>query len=201
MGARLLLDGVFVGGAAVRRVRAPTPRLSKSAAVQEGRHSCGEPDVRVRSRGQRLRRRRPRKRTAAAPVATRAALPRRHRRATVLTMSTLGQALALAPDVRDGLTSAVEAYGQRTRERGARYVREGRVASLTLGDGTIDAVVQGDAPYRVHWRRAERDGRRPWIAQCSCPVGIFCKHAYAVAALLLGEAIPGINLAGRRFTY
>ena len=111
-------------------------------------------------------------------------------------MSSLGHALALAPDVRDGLTSAVSGYGSRTRERGARYVREGRVASLTLGDGSIEAVVQGDAPYRVHWQRTEREGRRPWIARCSCPVGVFCKHAYAVAALLLGEATPG-RLEGR----
>ena len=107
-------------------------------------------------------------------------------------MSSLGQALALAPDVRDGLTAAVASYGQRTRERGARYVREGRVESLRLGEGTIDAVVQGEAPYRVRWRCAERGERRPWIAQCSCPVGIFCKHAYAVAALLIGDAIPDL---------
>jgi superfamily II DNA or RNA helicase len=106
-------------------------------------------------------------------------------------VSSLGQTLALAPDVRDGLTIAVRAFGQRTSERGIRYAREGRVEQLSLSDGLIEGVVQGEAPYRVRWTRTERGERRPWIAQCSCPVGIFCKHAYAVASLLLGEASPG----------
>ncbi|MBM4244583.1 MAG: hypothetical protein FJ148_12305, partial [Deltaproteobacteria bacterium] len=140
--------------------------------------------------GQRAGLPRPDHRTAAIRRAGRA-LPPGSPHATVVAVSSLGQALALAPDVRAGLTSGVSAFGQRTRERGARYARDGRVASLTLGDGAIDAVVQGEAPYRVHWERAPHGERGPWIARCSCPVGIFCKHAYAVAALLLGEAVAG----------
>ncbi|MBY0275033.1 DEAD/DEAH box helicase [Candidatus Binatia bacterium] len=105
-------------------------------------------------------------------------------------MSSLGQALALTPEVRDGLTDALAAFGRRTSERGLRYAREGRVENIVLREGTVEAVVQGEAPYRVRWQRTERGERRVWIAQCSCPVGIFCKHAFAVASLLLGDASP-----------
>jgi len=109
-------------------------------------------------------------------------------------MPSLGHALALAPDIRDGLTRAARSFGRVTRERGERYARQGRVTSISLQDDGITASVRGTATYRVHWERLRPDDRDGWIGRCSCPVGLYCKHAYAVATILLGgeatERVP-----------
>ncbi len=73
--------------------------------------------------------------------------------------------------------------GPATYERGVAYQRQGRVRDLVIDrDGLgITAKVQGSQsrPYRVSIRLDGSGRRPPIVADCTCPVGLNCKHAAA----------------------
>lgn len=71
-----------------------------------------------------------------------------------------------------------------TRQKGEAYFRQGAVKSLECSaPGTqYLARVQGTEGYEV---QLFLDGE--WDAECSCPVGMDCKHAYAAMKALLAE--------------
>jgi superfamily II DNA or RNA helicase len=72
--------------------------------------------------------------------------------------------------------------------RGATYWQEGRVESYTVVDDAVDGVVQGGDRYHV--RLSTDSGML--TASCTCPVGVFCKHAVAVGlAYLANQRVPG----------
>ncbi len=68
--------------------------------------------------------------------------------------------------------------------RGRRYAAEGRVGDLAWDGAELRAGVRGSRPYRVQWLWS--DGR--WSHRCTCPLGAYCKHAYAAALMLLRDA-------------
>ncbi len=91
-----------------------------------------------------------------------------------------------------------------TLARGVSYARQGRVVALSTHEarGILEARVSG-AGRRVHDLRLRlslaRDGRFTRIdGQCSCPVGIRCKHM--VAALVTARSRGADEEAGRRDT-
>src|SRR4051812_13163975 len=84
------------------------------------------------------------------------------------------------------LTDAVilRSVGGGAYRRGAVYTDQGRVSDVSYSQqhGTLSAGVQGSGG-RIYTTVAEFDGAAmQWWGECSCPVGVDCKH---VAALLL----------------
>ncbi len=81
----------------------------------------------------------------------------------------------------------------RTFARASAYARSGAVRSRTWSDGATRAVgeVQGGAaaPYSTSavLTRSTTGSILSWSGDCSCPVGVNCKHA---AALLLATKAP-----------
>ncbi|MGH8018017.1 MAG: SNF2-related protein [Opitutaceae bacterium] len=73
-----------------------------------------------------------------------------------------------------------------TAERGARYARDGRVGPISWDDSLqeLHANVTGAAVYQTAWRW----DRVFWLTQCSCPVGGWCKHAFALGQKALERA-------------
>jgi superfamily II DNA or RNA helicase len=83
------------------------------------------------------------------------------------------------------LVDELALFPPRTRERGRSYAAERRVGNLAFQDGTISAAVRGGAEYYTTW---EWDRRGGWHSLCTCPVGSFCKHAYALGCAILAGA-------------
>lgn len=69
-----------------------------------------------------------------------------------------------------------------TFRRGAAYAEQGRVSDISYSrkHGQLVAAVQGSAarPYAAVAEFDDRDLR--WWGECSCPVGLDCKHVAAV---------------------
>ncbi len=91
-------------------------------------------------------------------------------------------------DVQAGsLARAISGFPVRSRERGVRYARSGRVLGIRQSGDTIDADVAGTRRYTTS---REWDERKGWAELCSCPVTFECKHALAVAWCVLRHAAP-----------
>ena len=95
---------------------------------------------------------------------------------------------AIDPAIRAGIARALSEFSRNARDRGVRYAREGRVRALELSEHEIRARVRGHSLYTVIWE-PDRDHGREWSAECTCPVGLYCKHAFAVATVLMGGGI------------
>jgi superfamily II DNA or RNA helicase len=81
------------------------------------------------------------------------------------------------------------------------YVRQGRVSALEADEDIdlITAKVQGSAkkPYRqMIWLERDKGGRWMVDGDCSCPVGVNCKH---VAAVLIAHVRNQAALVGTRW--
>jgi superfamily II DNA or RNA helicase len=76
-----------------------------------------------------------------------------------------------------------------TRERGERYARAGRVGEIEPFEGGIAALVRGTKLYETAWDW----GGGVWRPLCTCPVGGYCKHAYALARRALMGADFGAS--------
>ncbi len=78
-----------------------------------------------------------------------------------------------------------------TRKRGKSYVRQHAVAEVWEDETTVAGFVQGSAgePYTA---TLTYNGQR-WAAECSCPVGLACKHCYAVAQVWLDQAFDQLH--------
>ena len=86
------------------------------------------------------------------------------------------------------------AFGTVTWQRGASYHRSGwATVTSSTADGThVEGLVTGtrSRPYRTTARLGvDRQGRQTLITDCSCPVGLKCKHA---VALLLQAREDGV---------
>ena len=66
------------------------------------------------------------------------------------------------------------------------YVQNGRVGPLEVDGQCVRATVHGTEVYQTLW---EWTGK-VWDPDCSCPVGPYCKHAYALASRILGSTAP-----------
>ena len=73
--------------------------------------------------------------------------------------------------------------------RGMAFAREGRVHILAGGNDRVRATVTGNGgDYQVEIQIAGRQGllASSIITECTCPVGIACKHGVALVAVHLG---------------
>jgi uncharacterized Zn finger protein len=83
-------------------------------------------------------------------------------------------------------TDLVDLAGEGSYSRGVGYAEAGRVEVRETAADCVAAVVVGTSPYRVELAAARN--RLAW--SCTCPVGVTgdcCKHAVAVALVVLGE--------------
>jgi len=90
-------------------------------------------------------------------------------------------ATTLPAPALDGLRQALDEFSRKTSARGRAYAEQRRVGEITVTSGAVHATVRGTEDYEVIWERAEG----AWFPSCSCPVEVYCKHAYAVAWSLL----------------
>ncbi|PRY55636.1 SNF2 family DNA or RNA helicase [Knoellia remsis] len=77
------------------------------------------------------------------------------------------------------------AFDKATRVRGADYARAGRVTSLVLADAGRRAAAKvigsGSSIYRTEVALEIGDDLAPYLdSDCTCPIGVACKHAVAV---------------------
>ncbi len=96
--------------------------------------------------------------------------------------------LDAAPPLPDERTLAQD-FDSRSRQRGRALQADGAVSALRhdADTGTVHARVQGTAsrPYEVELDIG--DGEILYDALCTCPVEVFCKHAWAVCLELLAQ--------------
>jgi superfamily II DNA or RNA helicase len=82
------------------------------------------------------------------------------------------------------LLDALALFSPRTQARGRDYAAAGRVERVDVRDGAIHAAVRGTREYATRWAAA--NGR--WHSLCTCPLGGYCKHAFALGCVVLGTA-------------
>jgi superfamily II DNA or RNA helicase len=88
-------------------------------------------------------------------------------------------------DALRGIVSKLRAFPAMVRHRGSDYARDGRVGRLIFEDDAVRAKVHGTKPYDAAWSWDTLEATHP---SCTCPVGPYCKHAYALACCLLAAA-------------
>ena len=92
-------------------------------------------------------------------------------------MFTGSQLAALAAQMRD--------FSAKIRARGQQYAQAGRVGTLQVDGQCVRAAVRGTDIYETLW---EWSGDY-WEPDCSCPVGPYCKHAYALASCMVADGV------------
>jgi superfamily II DNA or RNA helicase len=95
----------------------------------------------------------------------------------------------LAPSALAALRATIRAFGRAAQERGLAYAARGSVTGLVVDERGARATVRGTRVYETAWIWAAR-GCAP---SCTCPVAPYCKHAYALACVLLDEADLGAD--------
>ncbi len=78
-------------------------------------------------------------------------------------------------------------FDSTTLGRGLEYFNRRRVVGVRNDGNVVHAQVIGSrrAPYHVMLRIQERASRKIVVGECSCPVGIRCKHLAAVALAVM----------------
>jgi len=112
-----------------------------------------------------------------------------------MTSSPQGQRPFVAPAWLLDLTqdTLARVFGRATLDRGRAYQRQGMVRQLTAeGDGTVRSMVDGTRRYRttLTWN-PRRSAGHGFVTNCSCPVGIYCKHAAATILEAQAHAAGG----------
>lgn len=83
-----------------------------------------------------------------------------------------------------------------TRDRGRDYYNRGCITEMDVSPGSagvlVAATVRGSGFYKCRLYYGEVDG---WFGECSCPVGGFCKHLYAVGSAFLHQLAPAEEVA------
>jgi hypothetical protein len=102
----------------------------------------------------------------------------------MLRRTSSGHATLLAPSALAALRAALRRFEWRTRERGLVYADNGAVTRVLVDETGARAHVRGTRVYETAWSW----GATSCMPTCSCPVGPYCKHAFALACVLLGEA-------------
>ncbi len=82
------------------------------------------------------------------------------------------------------MAATLPQFGQAIAKRGRQYAETGRVGPLTVEGSLVTAAVFGTDTYATSWEWIEDE----WYPECTCPVGPYCKHAYAVACCVLALA-------------
>jgi hypothetical protein len=88
----------------------------------------------------------------------------------------------------DGLRKMLQLFSFRAAKKGDSYFQQGRVEDVGMIEPgrEFDISVRGQELYTVTlWHDA---AEKEWANECDCPLGSFCKHAYAATKALLAEA-------------
>ena len=86
----------------------------------------------------------------------------------------------------EAVRSALGRFPTFVRARGAEYFHRRRVGALEREPDVIRATVHGTRSYRSSWSLSDCQA----LPRCSCPVGPWCKHTYALALAALAQE-PG----------
>jgi len=84
----------------------------------------------------------------------------------------------------DELAATLPQFSQAVAKRGRDYANTRRVGPLHVEGSLVTAAVFGTDTYATSWEWIEDQ----WYPECTCPVGPYCKHAYAVACRVLALA-------------
>jgi superfamily II DNA or RNA helicase len=85
------------------------------------------------------------------------------------------------PDQLRGLAEAMASFPSIMRARGREYSVQARVGPLLFLPDAVGARVRGSRLYEVWWTWDDE----VWVSTCTCPIGMECKHQYAVACCVL----------------
>jgi superfamily II DNA or RNA helicase len=98
-----------------------------------------------------------------------------------------------SPEAVQALFKFAQGIDRRSQHLGRRYFEEQRVEDCSDDGTTVQATVHGSQAYTTQLRFI----RGRWSSGCSCPVGVSCKHTYALALhwLAHGPASPDAALA------
>lgn len=88
----------------------------------------------------------------------------------------------------DAMHVELSLFDQKTRSRGRRYYEDGRVSPLRIERNAVSATVYGNEAYEVAWAW----DAETWSGDCTCPVGIECKHLFALGMAIVAQA-PAIE--------
>ncbi len=82
----------------------------------------------------------------------------------------------------------LDSFPSASRRRGKHYYQDGTVSQLACvtADRVYSAVVQGSEAYEVSFDYDP--DTLEWSAECTCPVGFDCKHAFAAMLALRANA-------------
>ena len=105
------------------------------------------------------------------------------------TLSVVRQALNQPYNIfaAEALRRMLQLFSFRASKKGESYFQQGRVQHMEVATPgrQFNITVQGQQDYTVSLWYDE--ATRGWQNDCDCPVGPFCKHAYAAAKSLLAE--------------
>jgi len=92
------------------------------------------------------------------------------------------QAVPYSRPTLEALKRETRHFPLRVRDRGEAYART-RVGAVAFGSHDFSASVRGSgtARYRTGWYLENGD----WLPDCTCPASPYCKHAYALALVVL----------------
>lgn len=92
------------------------------------------------------------------------------------------------PESLSALRTWLARFDEQKREKGEHYYTSGQVKRVgSDADHYVEAKVQGESLYSVTLFLT----RGNWSSNCSCPVRINCKHAYAAGRAWLDTAASG----------
>jgi len=91
---------------------------------------------------------------------------------------------SIPPDRLRDLLASFPLFTKHTRELGKDYAENGRVIECSSDGGRISSRVLGAEVYETEWQWYDGE----WDCACTCPIEVYCKHAYAVALRILSEA-------------
>jgi superfamily II DNA or RNA helicase len=86
-----------------------------------------------------------------------------------------------SPEQLRGLADAMAGFPSIMRARGREYAVQARVGPLLFLPEAVGARVRGTRLYEVWWTWDDE----VWVSTCTCPIGMECKHQYAVACCVL----------------
>jgi hypothetical protein len=98
-----------------------------------------------------------------------------------------------SPEQLLSLAEAIGRFPSFVRARGREYAVAARVGPLLFTEDGIGARVRGTRTYETWWNWDYEN----WEPSCTCPIGMECKHQYALACCILDPLRHAAELAGR----
>lgn len=89
-------------------------------------------------------------------------------------------------------------WDEGSKARGVRVAKDSKLLAVTFSPtgGRIDAVAQGSGQQRYDTVVQHNETTGAVTSWCSCPVGMYCKHAFAVMVLAASHRVANENTPG-----